>query len=178
MKSAIHYSAVALISLGLLASLPASAAQRIGEPSPPPRVLPRQPSQQPRTTAPPTTTASKPIQRIPDLAQSLLSSHVEGLKVRDSNGKSIGKIDQLIIDRSGRITHVVLGTGGVLGFGQTHYMVPWSAIHIAKGRDYARLDAAKDQLKAEFAAFEPTQSSPSSKPERATPQRSAPSPKQ
>jgi len=115
---------------------------------------------------------------VPDLARSLLSSHVEGLKVRDGNGKSVGEIDQLIIDRSGRITYVVVGTGGVLGFGQKRYIVPWSAVHIAKGRDYARIDAAADQLKSEFAAFEPTNSSHGSGSGHASPQPSAPSPKQ
>jgi sporulation protein YlmC with PRC-barrel domain len=178
MKPAIHYSAVVLVSLGLLASVPATAAQRIREASRPPRALPSQPGQQPQAGALPAKTAGTPIQRVPDLAQSLLSSHVEGLKVRDRNGKIIGEIDQLIIDRSGRITHVVLGTGGVLGFGETHYVVPWSAVHIAKGRDYARLDAAKSQLKSEFAAFEPTKSSHGSGSEHASPQRSAPAPKQ
>lgn len=67
------------------------------------------------------------------------ASKVIGTKVRNSAGKDLGEIDQLLIDtKSGKVTHAVIGKGGVLGVGETKVVVPWSDVPLkadASNRD-------------------------------------------
>ena len=59
------------------------------------------------------------------------SSKVIGTKVRNSAGKDLGEIDQVLIDtKTGKITHAVIGRGGVLGVGETQVVVPWSDVNL------------------------------------------------
>jgi osmotically-inducible protein OsmY/sporulation protein YlmC with PRC-barrel domain len=60
------------------------------------------------------------------------SSRLIGARVKNAQGKDIGEIDQLIVDpKDGRITHAVLGVGGLLGIGEKKLVVPWSEIRVA-----------------------------------------------
>ncbi len=61
---------------------------------------------------------------------SLISSEdVEGTNVYDMNGKKIGEIDHLMIDKvTGRVTYAVMSFGGFLGLGHSHYPLPWAAL--------------------------------------------------
>jgi hypothetical protein len=79
------------------------------------------------------------------------SKHVIGMKVNTPDDKHVGEIDQLIVDTSsGKISHAVVGLGGVVGVGEKHVVVPWSKVKIRhEGRDKgvaiidrATLDAA------------------------------------
>lgn len=59
------------------------------------------------------------------------SKQLVGMKVRSDQGKDIGEIDQLIVDPSdGKITHVVLGRGGLLGVGEQKVVLAWSDVKI------------------------------------------------
>jgi sporulation protein YlmC with PRC-barrel domain len=54
------------------------------------------------------------------------SDRVEGTAVYDAQGKRIGKIEYLVIDKAGgRIAYAVLSFGGFLGIGASHYPIPW-----------------------------------------------------
>src|SRR5262245_23368247 len=81
------------------------------------------------------------------------ASKLIGTKVRDSTSKDLGEVDQLLIDtKTGKVTHAVIGKGGVLGVGETKIVVPWTAVNLkadANARDrmvitmeQATLDAA------------------------------------
>lgn len=52
------------------------------------------------------------------------SSKVIGVNVYNDAGDKIGAIDDLIIDKSGKIDNVVLSVGGFLGIGERHVAVP------------------------------------------------------
>lgn len=55
------------------------------------------------------------------------SKQIVGMKVRSDQGRDIGEIDQLIVNPSdGKITHVVVGRGGLLGVGEQKVVVEWS----------------------------------------------------
>jgi sporulation protein YlmC with PRC-barrel domain len=57
----------------------------------------------------------------------IASDRVEGTPVRRSDGKKIGTIERLMIDKlSGNVAYAVLSFGGILGMGQKHLPVPWS----------------------------------------------------
>ena len=54
--------------------------------------------------------------------QLISSEDVEGVNVYDMQGKKIGEIDHLMIDKiSGRVTYAVMSFGGFLGLGHSHY---------------------------------------------------------
>jgi sporulation protein YlmC with PRC-barrel domain len=57
------------------------------------------------------------------------SEDVEGVAVYDVQGKKIGKVDHLVIEKaSGRVATVVLNVNGFLGLGHSHVELPWSAL--------------------------------------------------
>src|SRR4029453_6482303 len=53
---------------------------------------------------------------------------VLGPRIKNPAGKDLGEIDQLLIDRNGKVTHVVIGLGGVAGVGEKKGVVPWSEL--------------------------------------------------
>jgi sporulation protein YlmC with PRC-barrel domain len=54
-----------------------------------------------------------------------------GLKVRNPQREELGDIEDVLIDvREGHIAYLILGTGGVLGIGETIRAVPWKAIRV------------------------------------------------
>jgi sporulation protein YlmC with PRC-barrel domain len=63
-------------------------------------------------------------------AHHLISSEdVQGTEVYGPDGKNIGKIDHLIIDKvSGRVAYAVMSFGGFMGLGHSHYPIPWTAL--------------------------------------------------
>jgi sporulation protein YlmC with PRC-barrel domain len=56
------------------------------------------------------------------------ASKVVGLKVYNDDNSSIGSINDLLTDRSGNITAVVIGVGGVLGVGEQLVAVPFDKV--------------------------------------------------
>ena len=61
--------------------------------------------------------------------QLISSEDVEGTDVYGVDGKKIGEIDHLMMDKiSGRVTYAVISFGGLLGLGHSHYPVPWAAL--------------------------------------------------
>jgi sporulation protein YlmC with PRC-barrel domain len=61
--------------------------------------------------------------------QLISSEDVEGVNVYDMQGKKIGEVDHLMLDKiSGRVTYAVMSFGGFLGLGHSHYPVPWGAL--------------------------------------------------
>jgi sporulation protein YlmC with PRC-barrel domain len=57
------------------------------------------------------------------------SNDVQGTEVYGVDGKHIGEVDHLIIDKmSGRVGYAVISFGGFMGLGHSHYPIPWSAL--------------------------------------------------
>jgi hypothetical protein len=51
------------------------------------------------------------------------SEDVQGTEVYGADGKHIGEIDHLIIDKiSGRVGYAIMSFGGFLGLGHSHYL--------------------------------------------------------
>jgi sporulation protein YlmC with PRC-barrel domain len=65
---------------------------------------------------------------------------IVGTKVQNAEGKDIGKVDALLIDpKDGKVTHAVIGLGGLAGVGEKKVVVPWSQLKVArddKNRDH------------------------------------------
>jgi sporulation protein YlmC with PRC-barrel domain len=77
-----------------------------------------------------------------------LVSDVVGAKTVTPSGKTLGKLDDLILGDDGQVQGAVLSVGGFLGIGDKQVAVPWSAIQ-QRGPDQPLVVAmTKDQLEA------------------------------
>lgn len=84
-----------------------------------------------------------------------------GADVQNALGERVGDINDLVFDRTGRISTVVLGVGGFLGMGEKNVAVPFSALTYNVGKDGVRViivAVSKDalQLAPTFRATEKT----------------------
>ena len=73
--------------------------------------------------------AMKPEPIIPDSHLLIASDRVEGTEVRRPDGRKLGQIERLMIDKvSGRVAYAVLSFGGFLGIGEKHHAVAWDQL--------------------------------------------------
>ncbi len=89
-----------------------------------------------------------------ELGSNYEAKNLIGKDVRNDQGEKLGKIKNLVIDPSGRVTYAVLETGGIVGLGEKTYAIPWDRIHVSSDRKHMTLNVSKDQISSEFAAFE------------------------
>ena len=72
--------------------------------------------------------------RDPDLAAVFpdhLASRLIGREVENDDGQELAKVSDLLVDlRRGRVEHVILCSGGILGLGQRLKAVPWEVISV------------------------------------------------
>ncbi len=62
-----------------------------------------------------------------------------GAAVQNTAGERVGDVNDLMFDRTGRISTVVLGVGGFLGMGEKNVAVPFSALTYTTGKDGVRV---------------------------------------
>ncbi len=55
--------------------------------------------------------------------------------VKGANGEKIGEVSDVILDRNGNVSYIVVSHGGVLGMGDRLTPIPVSAFHKGNGRD-------------------------------------------
>lgn len=69
--------------------------------------------------------------------------------VYDPKENKIGDIDDVLVDKDGRISALIIGVGGFLGVGEKDVAVPFSAVKGTKKNDkwWLTLDENKDSLK-------------------------------
>jgi sporulation protein YlmC with PRC-barrel domain len=69
--------------------------------------------------------------------------------VYDPKESKIGTIDDVLVDKSGKVTGLVVGVGGFLGAGEKDVIVPYTAVKTEKKNDkwWLTLDETKDSLK-------------------------------
>ncbi len=72
---------------------------------------------------------------------------IRDIRARNEEGEHLGDISDVVIDHdSGCIVYTVLSYGGILGFGEKHFAIPWEAVHIHPGEKGATVDADKQTL--------------------------------
>ena len=69
--------------------------------------------------------------------------------VYDNSKNTVSKIDDVLIDKSGKITALIVGVGGFLGMGEKDVALPFSAVKAEKkdNKWYLTVDGTKDSLK-------------------------------
>lgn len=88
------------------------------------------------------------------ITNSYRASDLEGMPINGTQGREIGEISEVIISPDGKVSHVVMSKGGVLGVGGDKYLVPWNRIRLQPDQNIARVDVNEDKVAAEFAAYE------------------------
>jgi sporulation protein YlmC with PRC-barrel domain len=74
---------------------------------------------------------------------------VIGTTVKDTTGKKIGEIEDVILDKmSNNIMFAVVGFGGFLGMSEKYHPIPWSALDYDEGENAYVVSYSKEQLKA------------------------------
>lgn len=122
-------------------------------------------SAQTRPAGEPGTQAQRQAWAVP--STSVESRHIVGMKVKSTQGKDVGEIDQLIVNPSdGKITHVVLGRGGLMGVGEQKVVLSWSDLKIQADPDNRnRWVAMTDQAKIDSAPrYEARRDAPAASP--------------
>jgi len=77
----------------------------------------------------------------------IASDRVEGTAVYDAQGKRIGKVEQLVIDKAGGyVAYAVLSFGGFLGIGANRYPIPWPMLDYDEKLGGYRVDVTEEQL--------------------------------
>lgn len=79
------------------------------------------------------------------------ANELAGMTVQNRNGESLGKVKDFVVDaNTGQVLYTVIGSGGVLGIGETLHAVPVSALNYdsTTGAERLTLDIAADRWSA------------------------------
>lgn len=93
-------------------------------------------------------------------------SKLIGATVYGPDNKSIGEINDIILDSSGKVKAAVVGVGGFLGVGEKNVALPFEALNVTRKQNSGSIDKitvsySKDDLKnaPKFAYYQPNGSS-------------------
>ena len=132
-----------LVALALVASLPAAG---FAQTSTTDRSKTDRPAAERRDSAKKERTAWSNTQGLHE------TNDIVGAKVQNAEGKDIGKVDALLLDpKDGKITHAVIGLGGMLGLGKDKVVVDYSALKMSGHENGRRAKIAVDQSALESA---------------------------
>jgi sporulation protein YlmC with PRC-barrel domain len=101
-------------------------------------------TREPAVTRPPAPGVTEPSK-----TNEMYASKLIGASVKNPQGESLGKIDELVIDpHDARIKAAVISVGGILGIGAKSVAVPWDKMTIGSGddRDTIIVAMARDEL--------------------------------
>jgi sporulation protein YlmC with PRC-barrel domain len=95
--------------------------------------------------------ADSPAQAMSSIpAESVTVTHWYKQSVYDPNDNKIGEIEDVLVDRSGKATGLIIGVGGFLGAGEKDVAVPFNAVQVTNKNNnkwYLVMNATKDALK-------------------------------
>jgi sporulation protein YlmC with PRC-barrel domain len=95
--------------------------------------------------SPPLTVTSPP-------GDALLTGELAESLVINRRGEEIGKVEQLLISRAGRVIGIVVSVGGFMGIAQKHVAIAWDRISLEpaeSGEGYVvRVDVDRESLEA------------------------------
>jgi sporulation protein YlmC with PRC-barrel domain len=68
--------------------------------------------------------------------------------VYDTSDNTIGEVSDVLLDKDGHLTAVILSVGGLLGLGTKYVSVPFNALRMTEkdGKRYLVMDTTKDAL--------------------------------
>ena len=87
-------------------------------------------------------------------ASSMTVTHWYKQNVYDPGDNKIGEIKDVLVDRDGKITALIVAAGGFLGMGEKDVAVPFNAVQVTSkdnNKWYLVMNSTKDALKTEVA---------------------------
>lgn len=75
------------------------------------------------------------------------ASEITGVDVKNMDGENLGTINEVVIDKAfGKVNYLVLEFGGVLGFGNKFFALPWHLFRYDRIEDCFLIDINKERL--------------------------------
>jgi len=71
-----------------------------------------------------------------------------GMTVFNAEGEKVGTVHDILLDKEGKATGVVLSVGGVLGVGAKSVGLTWKEIDVKPDQQQVQISYSKDQLEA------------------------------
>jgi sporulation protein YlmC with PRC-barrel domain len=78
----------------------------------------------------------------------LRADQLIGMTVYNAQGEKVGTVHDILLDKEGKATGVVLSVGGVLGVGAKSVGLTWKEIDVKPEQQQVQISYTKDQLKA------------------------------
>jgi len=78
----------------------------------------------------------------------LRADQVIGMTVYNAEGEKVGTVHDILLDKEGKATGVVLSVGGVLGVGAKSVGLTWKEIDVKPEQQQVQISYTKDQLEA------------------------------
>jgi sporulation protein YlmC with PRC-barrel domain len=70
-----------------------------------------------------------------------------GTSVYNTEGQSVGSVQDIVFDKDGKIVGVVLKVGGILGIGGKSVGIKWTEVQVTPKADAVKVNYTEDQLK-------------------------------
>ena len=142
----IRISALALAAA--LAAAPCAFAQTTKTPDTPATTPPA-------TTVTPSPSTGTQLNFYNHQADEMRASKLIGTTVRNDANENVGEINELILDKDGKVVAVVVGVGGFLGIGEREVALDYKSLRFEQdtsataraGTKVAKLNVTKDALK-------------------------------
>lgn len=79
-------------------------------------------------------------------ANGMQASNLIGAEVKTTKDENIGPVDDLIIDKDGRIVAIVVGIDGFLGMGEKDVAIGWDDVKRSGGSDGVKKSGDSDEI--------------------------------
>jgi sporulation protein YlmC with PRC-barrel domain len=77
----------------------------------------------------------------------IASDRIEGTAVRTPDGRKIGRIKRVMIDKAdGKVVYAILARGGFLGVGERYLPLDWNRLAYHSGLQAYKVDITADEL--------------------------------
>ena len=150
-------AAALLLVLSVFAQAPETPPQPAPEATQPTQPAPPAPeATQPTQPAPPAPEAAQPTPSEPKGAEmttvvpgdSLTITDYYKHNVYDPSDNTIGEVSDVLVDKDGQVTAVILSVGGLLGLGAKYVSVPFKALRLTEkdGKRSLVIDTTKEVL--------------------------------
>jgi len=94
-------------------------------------------------------TASRTATDIESPHRLIASNRVEGTAVYNREGEKLGRIESFMVDKkSGQAEYAIMSFGGLFGFGDDHYPLPWDALEYDPEKGGYVVDLDREKLKS------------------------------
>ena len=141
--------------LAIVIAASGAAAWAADEPASPPADHNPPPTQEQKAAAPAAPKEAAPKDAAPPPSVTIIQASeahgVLGRDVRSPTDEDMGRIVDVIVDRTGQVRAAVIDFGGFLGVGSRKIVVDWNALHfgsIANKGDSITLELTKEQVTA------------------------------